>query len=279
MTHRFTRRTLPFLILACSATARPQGMPTTQPAMLQIGIEEIKLGRDVEHGKNEAGWPAAFTKAKSKYNYLALVSMTGRNEVWYVSPYANHAAMADGMKANEDDPALAAELARLYKADAEFLASFRSLQARGRPDLSYGTFPNLAKQHFTEITWFRVRPGHEAGFEAASKAYGSAAKRSAPTTSYRVYEVIAGVPGPTYLIFSSVGGFAEFDKGMAAGEATMKGATKDEMNTLTKFSAEGVLNTETQRFRVDPAQSFVPKETRDQDPAFWYPKKPAAKTP
>ena len=60
---------------------------------------------------------------------------------------------------------------------------------------------------------------------------------------------------------------------MAAGEAVMKGAT----NALNKLSADGTINTETQRFRVDPVQSYVTKETRDQDPAFWYPKKTAAK--
>lgn len=206
MIHR-SRLTFLFLFLASSTIGRSQGMPTTQPGFLNIFIEEVKIGRNADHAKNEAGWPAAYGKAKSKYNYLAWNSMTGRNESWYVTSYANHAAYADGMKSEDDDATLSAELARLSKADGEFLTNTCGIQARGRTDLSYGAFPNLAKVRFVEVTWFRVKPGHEAEFEAAAKAYGSAAKRSAPATSYRTYEVLAGVPGPTYLVLSTVAGF------------------------------------------------------------------------
>ncbi|HET7221191.1 MAG TPA: hypothetical protein VFJ02_24215, partial [Vicinamibacterales bacterium] len=130
-----------------------------------------------------------------------------------------------------------------------------------------------------EITIFRVRPGHERGFEEAAKAYGSAAKRSAPNTSYRVYQLLAGMPGPTFLVFSSTQSFADLDKAMADDMAIMKGATPEERATLEKFSAEGLVNVETQRFRIDPGMSYVPKDTRTSDPAFWMPKKPAATKP
>lgn len=100
------------------------------------------------------------------------------------------------------------------------------------------------------------------------------------SATYRAYEMIAGVPGPTtYLIMSSVATFAELDQVMADGEKTMKGFTAQEGPELQKFLAEGVINTETQRFRVDPAQSYVPRETRMQDPAFWMPKRPAPPKP
>jgi hypothetical protein len=56
---------------------------------------------------------------------------------------------------------------------------------------------------------------------------------------------------------------------------TMKGFNTEEGMAMQKFMLEGVVNLETQRFRVDPVQSYVPKETRAQDPAFWMPKKPA----
>lgn len=52
----------------------------------------------------------------------------------------------------------------------------------------------------------------------------------------------------------------------------MKGASLEEGTALQKLMLEGVVNVETQRFRVDPMQSYVPKETRAEDPAFWMPK-------
>ena len=203
--------------------------------------------------------------------------MTGPNEAWYVTPWASHTAMAEGMKREAADPVLSAELKRLTRGDAEFLNNVRVMQAVGRTDLSAGAFPDLAKVRFTEITWFRVRPGHEAGFEAAAKAYRSAVQRAAPATSYRIYQIVAGVPGPTFLVFGTLESYAAFDKMMAEGEAGMRGATAEEMATLQKFSAEGLINSETQRFRVDPAQSFVSPQARAADPAFWMPKSTPAR--
>jgi hypothetical protein len=267
-----------FTAYAVSASAQG-GLPTSQPNYLTIVREEVKLGRSADHERIEAGWPAAYDKAKSPDYYLAYVSTTGRPEAWFVAPSESHKSMGDSMARENDDAVLSAEVKRLQKVDADVLNNVSVIQARGRKELSMGAFPELAKTRFVEITIFRVRPGHEREFEAAAKAYGSAAKRAAPETSFRVYEVIAGIPGPTYFVFSSTQSFAQFDKATEDGMATMKGASDEERSTLEKFSKEGLINVETQRFRIDPTMSYVPKEIRASDPAFWMPKKPVAAKP
>jgi hypothetical protein len=248
-----------------------QGLPTSQPNFLQIFREEIKVGHSSDHVKVEAGWPAAFAKAKSPDYYVALEAITGTPEVLFVVPFASQAALGDSMK-RDDDPALSAELARLSRADAEHVSGTRTLHAFARKDLSFGPFPETAKQRFFELTFFRVRPGHEQEFEAAAKAYGTALGRVSPTASFRIYQVAAGMPGPVFLIFSSVRSFGEFDKMRADGQAAMKGVTPQELATLQKFVAEGMINEETERFRLDPEMSYVPQDVRDSDPAFWKPK-------
>jgi hypothetical protein len=278
MSKTFLRGSLASLLLAHSAIAFGQGMPTTQPALLTIVREEVKVGRAADHQRIEAGWPAAYEKAKSPNYYLALVSITGPSEAWYGVPYASHAALGESMKREDADPVLSAELARLSKADAEVVNNVRVMQAIGRTDLSLGSFPNIATQRFFEITTFRVRPGHDQEFEAVAKSYRAASERASPGRSYRVYQVIAGAIEPLYLVYSSVENYGDFDKGMAAGEATMKAMSPEDMAMLQKFAREGLLNSETQRFRVDPVQSYVDKATRDSDP-FWRPKKPVMKTP
>jgi hypothetical protein len=61
------------LIAASSASvALSQGMPTSQPSLLTITREEVKTGHNAMHAAFEAGWPAAFAKAKSPYYYLAM---------------------------------------------------------------------------------------------------------------------------------------------------------------------------------------------------------------
>jgi len=260
-----------------SGTIIAQALPTTQPAYLTIVREEVKLGRDAEHTRIEAGWPAAFAKAKSPSSYLALASLTGQDEVWFTIPFASNAAVAEELKRQDADPVLSAELARLARADAEVLTGHTVVQAVARPDLTIGAFPVVAKQRFWQITTFRVKPGHRADFEAAAKVYGAAAQRAEPKTSYRVYELIAGAPGLCFFVFSSLESYAQFDDLRAAADKTAQGFTAEERAALDKFSSEGLLSSETNRFRLDPAMSYVSAETRAQDPAFWMPKKQVAR--
>ena len=258
------------LSVSSASIAFSQGMPTSQPSLITIVREEVKTGHNAMHSAYEAGWPAAYAKAKSPNYYLAMVAMTGPNESWYVVPFASNAAVGESMKAESDNKALSADLARLEKGDADHINSSRRIYATARPDLSYGTFPDLGLARFWEITTFRVRPGSEEAFANAAKAYAAAAKRAAPNTSWRTYEVSAGLPGPTYLVFSSMQSFAEFDKSMQDGMAIGKAFTPEEQQIMDKFSS-GLINAETQRFRLDPVQSYVDAATKAKDPKFWSP--------
>jgi hypothetical protein len=260
------------LVVVGAHAAAAQTLPASQPNLITIVREDVKPGHAADHARLEAGWPAAYERAKSTAYYLALVSMTGPPEALYVTPYESHTAIGDIMKREDADPVLSAELSRLSKADAAMLNGVRTIQAAARRDLSYGAYPDLARQRFFEFSWFRVRPGHEMGFEAAAKAYGAAAKRAGAMTAFRVYEVIAGGPAPTYIIISSVASYGEFDGMMTDGQKTMKGFAADEGAMLQKFMMDGVISIESQRYRVDPGQSYVPRETRATDPAFWMPK-------
>lgn len=263
---------LPALLLVSSASfAAGQGMPTSQPSIIQITREEVKTGHNAMHSAFEAGWPAAFAKAKSPYYYLAMVAITGPNESWYVSPFASNAALGESMKLESDNKVLSADLARLQKGDADHINSVRTIHAAARTDLSYGAFPDMGLTRFWEVTTFRVRPGYEEAFANAAKVYAAAAKRAAPNMSWRTYEVMAGLPGPTYFVFSSVQSFAEFDKGMQDGMALGKAFTPEEQQILEKFATSGMINAETQRFRLDPTQSYVDAATKAKDPKFWSP--------
>lgn len=263
--------TLGALSFGAFGHAYGQGMPTTQPKMLQIFREHVKVGHDAAHSKFEAAFPAAFEKAKSQEYYLAMTSLTGPPEAWYVTPYASFAKISEGTRSIEKDPVLSAELDRLSLADAEHITSVERILAVARPDLSLGDFPDVARMRFVEISIFRVRLGKDEQFNEVAKAYAAAAKRANPKASYRIYEVIAGMPGGTLLIFSSVEDYGDLDQRMRDGEATFKGATAEESASLKKFG-ECVERTESIHFRIDPVQSHVSKDVREKAPDFWMPK-------
>ena len=257
--------------LSSISTAPAQGLPKSQPKLLTVTREEVKIGHNEQHSKHEAGFSAALEKAKSTHYYIGMSSLTGPNEAWYISRWESHAAVGESMKQDDKDPVLSAELARLSLADSQYINGSRTIQAVATPELSVGDFPDVSKVRFFEISVVRVHMGHETQFEDAAKAYAAARKRANSKEGYRVYRVIAGMPTPAYFILASVADYGDFDQKLVAGMATWNEATAEEKGAL-KIGGEAISSWEANRFRVDPRQSYVPKETRDSEPEFWMPK-------
>lgn len=257
------------LLAIASGPLVAQQLPRSQARLLQIYREQIKTGHEAAHVTTERAWPAAFARAKSPDYYMALESMTGRPEVWFLSPWDSYAAWGASMARDRANVALSAELDKAAAADAEHVESLDILEAMGRPELSHGAFPDLAKMRFWEISVWRLRPGHDRQFAEATAAYKKIASRAAPNASWRTYAVTSGMPGPTYIIFSSVEAFGQFDAMMAEGNAAMQGMSPEEIALFERFFQESVLSMVTNKYRLSPTMSYVSAETKASDPAFW----------
>ena len=70
--------------------------------------------------------------------------------------------------------------------------------------------------------------------------------------------------------------YAAFDKMESDGQKTWGAMTPEEMALMQKFSTDGLINIETNRFRLSPTMSYVPMSVRQSDPAFWMPPRKAA---
>jgi hypothetical protein len=261
--------TLVLAAWAAPALAQAQAMPTTQPPILVIYREVIKPGHDAAHVITESGWPEAFAKANSPDTYLAMASMTGPSEVWFAQPWDSFMAWGEAMARDEANAELSAALQRLSMADAEHVESLSVVEARAVPEMSYGSFPDLNQARFWEISTLRVRPGHETQFAAAVNALKAAAGRLSTDAGWRVYAVTQGMPGGTFLIFSSVESFGDFDAKLSGGQAMMAGLTDAERVALQTFATEALISAISNRFRLDPKMSYVSEETKDTDPEFW----------
>ena len=264
--------TLAVLCIAGSARCVAAGLPDKQPNLIHIWRESVKPGRGAEHAKSESGYVAAYEKAGSPAHYLALTSETGADEAWYISAWDSNSAMGEDRKREDKDPVLTAELARLDRIDADYVTAIKKTVAKARPDLSVGEFPDLAKVRFFEITIFRLRPGRDSIFESGAKAYVAAVKRASVKTGSRVYEVVAGMPGPSFIVFTSLVDYAQFDQLATDWNAIWTAATPEEQTAMKNLESDAVIEEETNRFKVDPIQSYVSKETRAKDPEFWSPK-------
>jgi len=262
---------VPLAVVAAAATsaAAQAPVPDTQPSVLTIYMEQVKIGMEASHAEVEKGWPAALGKAGAPETYLALESMTGEAAVWFVEPYENFAHEGRARARNNANVELRAELDRLWRDHGQYIEASRTVKAVSRPDLSHGDFPNIALERFWDIITFRVRPGHDAQFEAAARTYGEVADRLGLDVSYRVYQVTGGLPDGNYLVFTSVADYGEFDEVMARGNTIFQGMTDDEREVFDEFGQEATQFSITNRYRLSPDMSYVDDATRAADPDFW----------
>ena len=266
------------VLLAGSLAAQSMG----PPQYLQIFREQVKFGRAGAHLQSEAGWPRAFGKAKIQNHYMALTSMYGPSEAWFVEGHGSLAEIEAANKAIAAAPGLQAELDRLGEADAANVGGSDAILARYVPEASNPGDVKVGEMRIWEVTIFRVRPGKEANFFEGAKLYQNLVQQAKADAPWATFEVMAGILGPTYLVFSPRKTLAELDPATGAGAAIQKVMNEETMKRFGTIS-EGFNSVQTIVFTPSPEMSYPMAEWVASDPAFWNKKamapKPAAPKP
>lgn len=263
------------LFLSASSMALAQEPASSgPPKVLQIFREEVKPGKGAAHEKVEVGWPRAFTNAKSPTHYLAMVSVTGPSEAWFITGFNSLAAWEKDRQDNEKNVALTAELDQLAERDGELLSSVRSIVATYREELSYRPAGvNIGQMRYFHVTTIRIRPGHENDFIQANKIVREAHEKANVPEHWAVFQVNSGMPNGTFLNIQPLKSLAEVDAFAETHGKAYQDATGDEgRQKLRELASAGTLSTETTIFAFSPKMSYVSKETASADPDFWTPK-------
>ena len=142
------------------------------------------MGRNDDHARLESGWPAALERAKSPDYYLAMTSLTGPKEAWFVTPWESHAAVAESMKREEKDPVSPRRWRGSRSATPVHQLALEPFK-RGRGQSLARRFSRRGKGQVFQITVWRVRFGHQQQFEEAAKRYAAARVRSNSKQGYR----------------------------------------------------------------------------------------------
>ncbi len=266
-----------FLMLSVAAPALAQeGSP---PKVIQIYREEVKPGKGAAHEKVEMGWPRAFAKAHSTTHYLAMTSVSGPTEAWFISGFDSLAAWEKDTQNNDSNPALSAELQQLSAQDGELLSNVRSVVANYRADMSYrANGINIGEMRYFYITTMRVRPG--SSYSDINKILLAAHEKANLSERWAVFQVAYGMPSGTFLIIQPLKSLAEVDAfPQMHGETYQAAIGEDGAKKLRELTNAAVISVETNIFAFNPKMSYPSKETVAVDPAFWAPKPkaPAAK--
>ncbi len=254
--------------------------PQPPPKVLRIGREEVKPYVDAAHVKVETEWVAIFAKANWPVHSIAMTSMSGPPEAWFVSGYDSFAAIEKENQEFEKHPTLSADVARLGKLDNELLHGLRGIIATLDEELSYRPAVNLAQVRYFWVETFRVRPGHYAEFAQHRRIINAAHEKANIDEHWAVYYVEAGMPAGTVLVFHPLKSLKEVDQfpGMH-GTAYAAALGAENQKKMNELQAAYTLSLESNYFAINPQMSYPAKELIAADPAFWKPKpvaKPAA---
>ena len=163
----------------------------------------------------------------------------------------------------------------LFQQFGNTLESSRSEIRQRRWDLSYNPPPDLAayaqviaKTHWIRSVIVRVRPGHEAEFEAELKEINAAAQKSNMAGMRWVSQVAAGGSPFTYHISRLMTSLAELDRAPSMGSIL----GDEGLEKFQKANADTVAGVEYVLFRVVPELSSVPEAIASLAPDFWNPK-------
>ncbi len=249
--------------VAASALAQPA------PKILQINWESVKAGRDASHERNEKGWPAAYTAAGGKINYVALMGMTGTSEALYISGYDSYTQFDDNRKAVAGNAVLTAQLEKLWEKDSEFLNNSRTLFAEQVDSVGIGTPPEWAKVRGYRITLVRVKMGHAADYVKLRRIQKASADRAGVDMHLGIYRVTSGAAVPTYLIFRPFNSLAELDSWPAMGSKAAAAATAEEQAEIAKLSEAAITTSEQNIYTISASQSYPSAALAQAAPDFW----------
>ena len=213
-----------------------------------------------------ANWPT---------HYLAMTTVTGPSEAWFLTGYPSFAAWEKDREDTDKNTALTADLDRLVEKDGELLTNGRSLVAFLREDLSAGDPVDIAKMRYFRLLTFRVRPGHESDFQDSVKIVRSAYEKAKIELPWAVYQISGGMPGPTFMILLPMKSISEIDASISRAGAIREAEGPENEKSLAKMASDGFATVESNVFAFSPAMSYPSKEFVARDPEFWTPKKEA----
>lgn len=243
------------------------------PKVLQVIREVLKPGKGGSpHVATESGFVKAFQAANWPTHYLAVDSMSGPTRSLFLIGYDSFDAWEKDAKATEQNATLSSALDRAGIADGDLLTSSESSALVYREDYSLRAPVAIAQMRYFEIEVFKVKPGHEAEWDALVKMYVSGYEKTMPDAHWATYQSIYGADnGGMYVVFTPMKSLAEVDQNIMGSKKFMT-AMGDEWMKKASALAESCLQlSQNNLFVFNPKMSYVSDQWIKADPSFWKP--------
>ena len=254
--------------LATAQSPMPAG-PGAPPPIIQRFRETVKVGHADAHEANERAWAGAWAKTKLPLYSIALTSMTGPNDAWWMSGWQSFKQFDEANAALAKNKEFQAAVSQFSAKDAEYVSDGVSSLWALREDMSYRDTVDWSTMHAYQMITVRARPGHDGDVKAIALKIRATHQAAHTNAHWAMYQAMMGVPDGTYLVIIPLKSVADLDLGMKEDAQFAKALGEAGGKELDKLSNDGVMSTQTDLFAVSAKMSYVSDAWHAADAEFW----------
>jgi hypothetical protein len=256
-----------------------QDQPTPPPKVLIIDREMVKFGRSAAHEKNEAAYVQAAMAGKDPTRYLAVTSISGPGEAWFLVGFDSFDAVEKAHKYFEGHAALQAKYDQIMEADAQFVNDGNSLVCYLNDKMSYHAAVNIPTMRYFDVETIRYREGHDAEWDELGKLIADTLDKAHLDMHFAFYDVVYGAQTGTVLIFTPHKSLGELDSVFSHDEPAFMDALGPNGKRFQELLANTIISDVTNVYAFNPKMSYPPDAFITADPAYWKPKAMTAAAP
>jgi len=259
-------------------TTRAQENNTDQatagpPKFLNMVHQELKPGRSGAYAELETSIARIYSRENIPVFWVELGSITGPAEVLYLNLFDSSEEMAKAMDVLSTGLAAHPELVQMQdRLLQENTSNGTSVLGVRRDDMGYrANTIDFSKMRVLRLSTVFAHPGYERAFMETEWSLSEASNKVHARSAWAVYEVVGGLPEPSFVIVTPMQSLQDIDGIFEASESvktTEGGALEQHLQELARI-AYGT--SDTRLFAVGPRMSRVSKKFAASDADFWAP--------
>ena len=266
----------PFLILpfvACfslsgAGSVLAQEPPAPEPpTFLRITREVAKPGTLSDLAYIGAARSIALRNANWPRVSLGLTSVTGPEEVLFLTFYDSLGALEKDREEINKNPALKNELDRLARQEGDLLLSKRDVTVSYKKEISYRPNFDWAQTRCMDLITVHLNAARHAEYLENRKMTLEAHERGGLDTHLFIYAVSSGMPSWTYLIVRPMKSLSHLD--MLREQGFGEPMSAEQKKRQTELFGAAAQSEEEEYFCVDPRMSYATTSWAGSNLNFW----------
>jgi hypothetical protein len=243
------------------------------PKFLNMIHQELKPGRIGAYDEMETSIARIYNREAIPVFWVELESITGPAEVLYLNLFDSSEEMATAMSALSAGLAAHPELAQMQdRLLQENITNGTTVLGVRRDDLGYRAKTiDFSKMRALRISTVFAHPGYERAFMETEWSMSEASEKLHARAAWAVYEVVGGLPEPTFVIVTPMQSLQEVGDLFETSQALRQNEGGVLQQRLQELARVAFGTSDTRLFSVGQKMSHVSKKFAAGDAEFWAP--------